>query len=133
MGRISTYELGVGTQQTFNPYQSPKHKPSCLSLLLSNGVLKICKSLFLFSFVLLSIFLAELNKSVKSIKFHIPIWKVEINILMRLLKINSYNSKKYREYIKGSEILPLYLEAINLDPHPQRAAAYISSEKKSVF
>lgn len=78
-------------------------------------------------------FLAELNKSVKSIKFHIPIWKVEINILMRLLKINSYNSKKYREYIKGSEILPLYLEAINLDPHPQRAAAYISSEKKSVF
>ena len=33
------------------------------------------------------------------------------------------------EYIKGSEILPLYLEAISPDLDPQRAAAYISNEK----
>lgn len=31
--------------------------------------------------------------------------------------------------MKGSEILPLYLEAVSPDPDPQRAAAYISSEK----
>ena len=51
------------------------------------------------------------------------------DIIISQVQTAYYGIPRNEEYIKGSEILPLYLEAISPDLDPQRAAAYISNEK----